>query len=402
MRRSLWSVAVIAGAAGIALATVSHAGAAGRQPAAGKPIVIGAAIGISGILAPYDAPPYEGIKMYADKLNASGGLLGRKITFVTRDMRSKNDQAARAAQAVIDAGANLLLVPCDPDFAAPGGTVGQSRGVLTFSLCQASTRWGVKTIGPLAYTPSHGVFLEGYVMAEWAAMKRGWKKAFVIREKSWSYTKDATTGFTNRWKTLPGTKTVGQDDLAYDDTSIAATITRIKSAKPQPDLIYLGSQTPEASGWIRQIRAAGINVPILSDMAMDGSYWLGAVKKLSNFYYPAAGSIFGDDPDPKINTFVKQFTAATHKKPQTSYVLFGPALLQIYVDAVKRAGTTDSQKVHEALDKFRNVPTLVGKTTYTPQAHIVLDRPMRIMQVQNGKMGYLEMWNVKKAPTLNG
>lgn len=378
-------------------------GIAQGSGAAPKPIVIGAAIGVTGILAPYDVPPYQAMKLEAEKINKSGGLLGRQIKFVLRDMRSKSSLAPRAAQTVIDAGAELLLVPCDPDFAAPGGTVGQARGVVTFSLCQASPRWGVESIGPLAYTPSQTVYLEGYVMAEWAALKKKWTKAFVVREKSWSYTKDACTGFQNRWKELAGSKgTVGQDDVAYDDTSIAATITRIKSAKPQPDFIWLCSQTPEAAGWIRQMRAAGLNQPILSDMAMDGDYWLGAVKKLSNFYYPAAGSVFGDDPSATINTFVKTFTKTTGAKPATSYALFGPALMQIYATAVKRAGSTDPQKVAKALDSFKNVPTLVGQTTYTPQVHIVLDRPMRIMQVQSGKMGYLEMWKVRKAPKLDG
>jgi len=376
-------------------------GASGKKSA--DPIVIGAAIGITGILAPYDVPPYQGIKLEADKINKRGGLLGRQIKFVTRDMRSKLSEAPRAAQTVINQGAVLLLVPCDPDFSAPGGTVGQARGVVTFSLCQASPRWGVQSIGPLAYTPSHTVYLEGYVMAEWAALKKKWSRAFVVREKSWSYTKDACTGFQNRWNQLAGKAgTVGQDDLAYDDTSIAATITRIKAANPAPQFIWLCSQTPEAAGWIRQMRAAGLNQPILSDMAMDGNYWLGAVKRLSNFYYPAAGSIFGDDPSPAINNFVKEFTKSTKAKPQTSYALFGPALLQIYAAAVKKAGTTDAQAVAKALNSFKNVPTLVGQTTYTPEVHIVLNRPMRIMQVQNGRMGYLQVWKVRKAPKLNG
>jgi branched-chain amino acid transport system substrate-binding protein len=365
------------------------------------PIVIGGAVGISGILAPYDKPPYQAAQLEAKKINQAGGIDGRQIKFVTRDMRSKNNEAPRAAQAVIDSGAKLLLVPCDPDFAAPGATVGQSKGVITFSLCQASSRLGPKSVGPLVFTPSHVVFLEGYVMAEWAAMQKHWKNAFVVREKTWSYTKDACTGFQNRWDGLGGA-TVGRDDLAADDTSIASTITAIKAASPKPEFIWMCSQTPEAAAWIRQIRAAGITQPILSDMAMDGDYWLNAVKNLSDFYYPAAASIFGDDPDATVNNYVKQFTQSTGSKPETSYALFGVALMQLYQEAVKRAKSTDGTAVQKALETFKDVPTLVGKTSYTSEAHIVLNRPMRIMQVQNGKMGYLQMWEAKKSPTLDG
>jgi branched-chain amino acid transport system substrate-binding protein len=396
---------VVAG--GLVLATGLTAGCGSTASSSGDsktgPITIGGAVGISGILAPYDEPPYQAAQLEAKRINAAGGIDGRHIKFLTRDMRSKNNEAPRAAQAVIDAGAKLLLVPCDPDFAAPGSTIGQSRGVLTFSLCQASSRIGPKSVGPLAFTPSQIVFLEGYVMAEWAAMEKHWTHAFVVREKTWSYTKDACTGFQNRWDEVGGAgSTVGRDDLASGDTSIASTITRIKAANPKPDFIWMCSQTPEAASWIRQIRAAGINQPILSDMAMDGDYWLNAVKGLSNFYYPAAGSVFGDDPEPKVNEFVKQFTAKTGKKPQTSYALYGVALMQLYQEAVKRAGSVDGPAVQKALDGFKDVPTIVGKTSYSPDAHIVLNRPMRIMQVQQGKMGYLQMWEAKKSPTLDG
>lgn len=378
----------------------SSSSSSGDSGKASGPLKIGGAVGITGILAPYDKPPYQAAQLQAKTINAQGGINGQQVEFVTRDMRSDSKQAARAAQSVIDEGAKMLAVPCDPDFAAPGATVGQARGIITFSLCQASSRLGPKSVGPLVFTPSQVVFLEGYVMAEWASMEKKWSKAFIVREKSWSYTKDACTGFENRWNALQPQGTVGRDDVANDDTSIAATITRIKAANPQ--FIYMCVQTPEAGAWIRQIRAAGLKQPILSDMAMDGDYWLNAVKGLSNFYYPAAGSVFGDDPDKKINTFVSDLTKDTGEKPQTSYALFGAAMMEIYAEAVKRAGSTDSQKVLDALNGFKDVPTLVGKTSYDANTHIVLDRPMRIMQVQNGKMGYLQTWQVKKAPTLAG
>lgn len=396
--------AIVATATSLALiGTIAACGGSSSGGGSKKesgPLKIGGAIGLTGILAPYDKPPYQAAQLEAKKMNAAGGINGQQVEFVTRDMRSDTKEAARAAQSVIDAGAKMLVVPCDPDFAAPGATVGQSKSVVTFSLCEASSRLGPKSVGPMFFTPSHVVFLEGYVMAEWASMEKKWTKGFVFREKSWSYTKDACTGFQNRWDELQPNGTVGRDDVANDDTSVAATITRIKAANPQ--FIYMCVQTPEAAAWVRQIRAAGLNQPILSDMAMDGDYWLNAVKNLSDFYYPAAGSIYGDDPDKRINDFVAHFTKETGAKPQTSYSLFGTAMMEIYREAVKRAGTTDSQKVVDALQGFKDVPTIVGKTSYSPEAHIVLDRPMRIIQVQKGKMGYLSTWQVKKAPTLAG
>lgn len=363
------------------------------------PITIGAAVALTGINEPYDKPPLEAMQLAADELNAKGGIDGRKVEFIVRDMRSETNQAARAANAVIDEGADLLLLPCDPDLAAPGASVGQDQGILSFSLCQASTRVGPQSIGEYVFTPSQAVYLEGYVMAEWASMAKKWKNAYVIRDKSFTYTIDACTGFLNRWKSLGG-NVIDIADVHNEDSSIASTITDIKETNPE--FVYICSQTPGEATWLRQIRAAGVDQPILSDMAIDGTYWLKSVPNLSDFYYPAAASIFGDDPEPRVNEFVDKIKSETGAPPDTSYSLFGPALLDIYKTAVEEAGTTDSSKLVEALEKFKKVKTIVGDTTYTKEAHIALDRPMRIMQIQNGKISFLQMWQIRQPPTLEG
>lgn len=360
-------------------------------------LIIGAAVALSGVQAPYDEPPLEAMKLAAEKINEDGGMLGRQIEFVERDMRSDPSQAGRAAQAVIEEGADLLVVACDADFGAPAATEGQRAGILSISLCAGSSKFGPQSIGPLAYTTSHAVELEGASMAEWAN-DQGWGDAFVMRDTSLSYSVDACEGFQESWEGVGGT-TSGQEDLSNEDQSIAATITKIKEANP--DLVYICSFPPGAASWIRQIRAAGIDQPILSDMAMDGTYWLDAVPDLSDFYYPAAGSKYGDDPDQEVNDFFEQFEARTGEEPETLYALYGKALMDIYAEAVTRADTTEGQAVADELDQFVDVPTIVGGTTYTPEVHIVLDRPMKIMEVQNGTPGYLETWEIQEPPTLD-
>ncbi len=65
----------------------------------------------------------------------------------------------------------------------------------------------------------------------------------------------------------------------------------------------LCTMMPGAVSAIKQIRAAGIKSMILNGSGVDGSYWLNAVPDLSNFYVPVQGSIYGDDPNPKVNEF---------------------------------------------------------------------------------------------------
>jgi branched-chain amino acid transport system substrate-binding protein len=371
------------------------------QASSGEPIVVGAPIALTGWNAAYDGPPWAAFKLAAEKVNEEGGIDGRELKFIVRDMRSDTAQAGVTANSVIDEGAELLLVPCDPDLGAPGALVGQERGVLTFSLCEASTKAvGPQAIGGLTYTPSQAAYLEGYVMAEFGMQKKSAKTAYVIQDTEGTYNLDVCKGFENRYPEIGG-DIVGLDKVKNEDKSIPSTITNIKNENP--DAIFICSFPPGAASWIRQIRAAGLEQPILSDMAMDGTYWLNAVPDLSEFFYPSAASIYGDDPNPKVNDFVKAFTQEEGEKPETAYSLFGASILELFQTAVERAGgTTDGQALADELDKFEEVSTLVGATSYTPEIHIVLDRPMLIMQIQNGKPSYLETWEVEKSPGLSG
>jgi branched-chain amino acid transport system substrate-binding protein len=392
-------------------ATTSEGGGAASSGAVetstsggGKPIIVGAAIAQTGPEAPFDVPPTQAFQQAAEEVNAAGGILGRQVQVIVRDMKSDPSLGGRVAQDLIDAGAEMLLVPCDPDLGAPGAIVGQQKGILVFSLCEASARFGPQGIGPLVFTPSHITYLEGYVMAEWANMEKGYTHAFMIADKTFSgYNLEVCKGFEKRWKELAGDAgLVGTDTVSSSDTSIAATITRIKNASPAPDFIFMCSEPPSSPGWLRQIRAAGLDIPVLLDMAQDGNYWLKAVPNINDIYYPSAASIYGDDPSPDVNDFVKTFTEKQGNPPDTAYSLFGAAVMDLWKQAVEKAGTTEGAAVQKVLETFNKVPTIVGDTTYTGTSHIALDRPMEIMQVQNGKISYLETWQVKQAPTLTG
>src|ERR1700733_10487651 len=67
------------------------------------PIKIGAAIGVTGSMQPYDYEAYTTAEMAADDINAAGGIDGRKIQFVLTDAWARGghsgDQQGRAGHA---------------------------------------------------------------------------------------------------------------------------------------------------------------------------------------------------------------------------------------------------------------------------------------------------------------
>src|SRR5690606_24983138 len=144
--------------------------------------------------------------------------------------------------------------------------------------------------------------------------------------------------------------------------------------------LLLSTLTPAGPAALRQIRAAGLEMPVLSAEDMDGDYWLEAVPNLSNFYFVAMGSMFGDDPRPEVNRFVKMFEEKYGHHPTTAHTLTGYDAIQGIAKAIERAGSTDGAALKAELEKFEDEPMLAGPTSFTAKRHINFHRPMVVMQ----------------------
>jgi branched-chain amino acid transport system substrate-binding protein len=365
-----------------------------------KPIVIGFATAMTGWIAPYD----NGVKaaeMAIDEINAKGGLLGRKLVSVYSDTKSDRAQGAKAGLDVIQKGADLVVVTCDYDMGAPAGLEAARAGKVAWSLCAEDAKFGVQGVGPLAFTAAEAAQLQGASLAEWAYKNKGIKNPYVLLDTSVEYNKSVCFGFDVAWKALTGAEPKGRDTFKNADPSVASQVTRIKGATPVADAVVLCSYAPGGASATRQLRAAGISAPILAATAMDGNFWLDAVPNLSDFYYPVLGSVYGDDPDPAINDFLKKYQAKYNAAPAESHTLAGYALMQLYAAAVTKANSTDAKAVTAAAETFKDQPTLLGPYSFSPELHIQTKYRFTIMSVENGKHKSVENWTSQTPMTTN-
>lgn len=369
--------------------------------ASAKDIVVGFANAKSGWVEAYDTPARRAALIRIDEINAAGGLLGNKIKVIETDTKSDRAQSAKAGLEALDAGADLLVVSCDYDFGAPAALEAQKRGKVSFFLCAEDIKAGIQGVGKNAFSASVLAAVQGATMAEWSHAKRKVRNAYVLLDSTIEYDKGICTGFDWMFKQLPGTKLLGQDTFKNGDASIAAQISRIKALPQPPDAIMLCSYIPGAASAVRQIRAAGINALILNGAAVDGSYWLDSVPGLSNFVVPVQGSIYGDDPNPKVEEFNKAFAAKWGARPSSTYVYPGYVLIDLWAKAVERAKSPDAAKVTAELEKMKDEPTLFGSRTFTPQIHHQNQARLLISEIKNGKPGIVDQWTISKPVPLD-
>jgi branched-chain amino acid transport system substrate-binding protein len=383
---------------GLGVAAGLMASSAVGANAASDTIKIGLVMPYSGWFQPIDEGTIKGAELAVDDINAKGGVIGKKLKIISFDMKSKPPLGANGAIQLISQGAKLIIVPSDFDFGGPGAFVAQQKGVVTMAGA-SDPKFGAKGIGKFAFSMSNASFAEGATLAEWTYKKKGWKKAYVLLDNTISYTKTLCAGFKTRFKQLGGDKALlGDDKFMNKDPSIATQITRIKSLPQKPDVIMLCSYAPGGPSAIRQLRAAGINTPIVTGNSMDGDYWLGAVPKLSNFYVTNFGSKYGDDSDPKVNAFFQRYKKKFGSPSTTSYSIRGYSMVQAFAIAVQRAGTTNGNAVVAQLDKFNKEPLMIGPTTFTATHRIGVKRPVTIMKATNGKFSFVTRFAPEVVP----
>lgn len=381
----------------IAAASVS---AQAQQPAqqSGE-VLVGLAVSHTGFMSQFDVPNTNAVMMRIDEQNAKGGLLGRQIKTVVRDARSNVQEAARVGTEVTAMNPVLLAVTGTYDIGAASALPAQAKKIIAFSLSAADPKMGTAT-GPYSFTANGAAQSEGILMAEWGFKTKGFKTAYMLEDLQLEYTRSACAGFQHGFRRVAGDAGfLGKDTFRNADPSIAAQITRIRALPKQPDVIFICTLPPGGPSAIRQIRAAGIDTPIMSVVAMGGgvSGWLGTVPNLSNVYLPSLMSLNGDDPRPEVRAFLANYEKR-FGPPPTAYIGFGYSFMDGWIKAVERAGSFDADKVLAEFHKFKDEPLLIGATTYSKDVHFQVNQPRVILEIQNGKQSSLGVFRAEWIP----
>ena len=341
-------------------------------------------LALTGVISFYDQPNLAGAQIAVDQINKKGGVLGRPFKIISADTKSDLGLIAGVANGLIEKGADLMIPTLDYDFGGPSARAASAKQIPAISEA-GDSRFGLQGIGRYLFNqfPSGS---EAAIGATWAWGK-GWRHPFVLEDPSISYSKTFFENFKYSWGKLGG-KLAGEATFMNSDQSIATQISQLKSLVDQKkvDFIFMGSYAPGGASATKQIRAAGINLPIIGGAGFDGTFWLGAVPNLKNFYVVAGGVTTGGDPN-KLRAAVYAAYKKKFKKdaPLGEQTLNGYSAVYAFKIAIQRAKSVDGPKVLAQLEKFRNEKLPIGNITWTPTCHISKLRSLPIVTFAGNK-----------------
>jgi branched-chain amino acid transport system substrate-binding protein len=399
-RRSWGAVGGLALVVAVAVAVVGVTTASGAKSAK-KPIVIGFAADLSGQMAPFDNPALTAAKLEVAKINAAGGVNGAKLRIVACDTQnSKPDVSKSCVNNVVSKGAVIGMVTCDVDFATAAIQQFLAKKMLTIAPCIGTDQMGPKrfgALGKLAFSYGNVAQDEGAAMAEYAYNVKHWTTAVTVTDNVIVYFKNIVQAFTSRYKQLGG-KIVDAESFTSFDKTIGSVVSRVNQQKA--DVIVTSTGFADWPAFMAGIRSLNNQTPIMNSWAGDGTFWYPKSPPVSNYWYVTYASVFGDDPSALVKRMIGQLNNVK-QPPATGGFVTGAASIDGIAAAVKLAkGSTNGAVLAAIMQRFKGLPTISGRVSFSPTLHSVFGRAYRVMEVQNSKPKFVQLYTAKKLGTL--
>jgi branched-chain amino acid transport system substrate-binding protein len=369
----------------LTVAAVIGLAASVPQAQAADPIKITALYNLSaGGLASIDGPSLNGAKLKAKEINDAGGLLGGRMIEITA-IDTKNDlkeAATGAKRAVSVDGLVAGIGHSDTTFALASAPLFQSQGI-PFVTSGATAPELPDMVGDQMFMACFGDDVQAHAMAEYAYNTLGVKSVVMWTDNAMDYTKGLSKFFENRFTELGG-KVLLNDIYMTEDKDFSALVSRLK-ANADAQAVFASSGPDTAGIIIKQIREAGINLPILGGDGYDTDL-ISTVPgpELSNNVYFTTHAYVGLDTGP-ANAFRSGYQEAYGGPPENAFAALGYDAMGLVADAIKRAGSTDYAAVTKALAETSGYEAVTGNIAFKNGSHVP-SKPVAVMYVEKGKV----------------
>lgn len=350
-----------------------------------EPIRIGAFLSVTGPAAFLGDPEQKTLEMVVERINAEGGVLGRKLQLVAYDDGGDAEKARTFAK--------RLLEQDRVDVIIGGSTTGTTMAVVPL-VEEAQTPFISLAGAVVIVEPA-----KKWVFKTPHTDRMACEKIFVdmqARKLSKVALISGSGGFDKSMraeclKVVPryGIEVVADETYGAADTDMTAQLTKIRASSAQAVLNAGFGQGPAIV--TRNYRQVGLTLPLYQSHGVASKEYV----KLSGpaaegVRLPAAALLVPElladkDPQKPIVTAYKRDYETRYKTDVSTFGGHAYDGLMLAVGAIKRAGSTDKAKVRDALESTRGYVGTGGVVNMSASDHMGLDLSAFLMlEVKNG------------------
>lgn len=343
-------------------------------------IRIGSMFELTGAAAEYGISMNDAVKMAVAEINDAGGVDGKTIEIIERDIASDEAQASQAALSLVaDENVSTIIGPAlTGTFQAAIPAANQYEVPI---ISPSATDDGVLqddngNVHPYAFRTSFTNSFQGGALAQFANENLNASKAVVFGDNSSDYAQGLTQTFQDAFVG----EIVAIENFTSDQTDFSATLTNI--ANMNFDVLYLPGYYEQAGPIVKQAREMGIDQPIIGPDGLGNTRMvdLAGTENMNDVYYTSHFVVESDDP--AVQEFVQNYKDFTGNDPD---MFTGLAYDAVYItkEAIERAGSTDPVAVNAEIEKTENFAGITGTYSFDEKHDPV--KTVSIIKIQKGK-----------------
>ncbi|MDR1702649.1 MAG: ABC transporter substrate-binding protein [Sporomusaceae bacterium] len=353
-------------------------------------IRIGANFELTGGVANYGKQCLEGIELAIKEVNDAGGINGKKLRLIVADNKSEPAESTNAITKLIKqdkvsvvlgpaiSSATLATVQVAQDNKVPVITPSGTSEKITFDNGQ---------VRPFIFRTCFIDPLQGTIMATFAQKSLNAKTAVLYIDNSSDYSKGLAKAFEELF-VKNGGQILGQEAYLQKDQDFKSTLTKIKALNP--DVVFLPGYYEEVSKILKQARELGITASFLGGDGWDDPKLveIAGPEALNNSFF--SNHYSSQDTDPNVVKFVAAVKKEYNKEP-SGFIALGYDTAGLLVDALKRANSTDPQKIRDALEQTKDLVLTTSKVTIDSHHNPI--KSAVIIEMKDGKQVFKEKIN---------
>lgn len=320
-------------------------------------VKIGAFLSLTGATSAFGVSASNAIKLATDEANTSGGIDGKQIQLEIEDDQSNTQEVPGIVEHLIkEHKVHALIAEPVSTRAMMAAPVAQQNQTVMIS--SASVKPELTMQGDYIFRACFISSTEGEAIAKFAAERLKAKKVAIILDDKNDYAVVLAGFFADSFKKLGG-EIVSQQKYEANATDLTSQMEAIKTAGP--DIVFAPGFYTTAPLVAREVKRVGIKAILIGSDGWDSPNLMDAGSELFEGVYFANHFWAGSD-DPLVKKFVTDYRAKYGVQPDAGAATAYDAARMLF-DAFRRAKSTESAAVRNALAATKDFPGATGKIT---------------------------------------
>ena len=342
----------------------------------GEDISIGVVLPLTGRSSYASGPPLlQSFELALSEINAAQPN-GVELRFIIEDDQSTVAGAVAAFNKLIDQdGVSVILGPVNSSQAKEVFPIAQENQVVAISPTSAAR--GLSAIGDFVFRVALTTDILIPSGIEVTQTHLGYQRVATMYDETDLFSTDGDASV-QEVLAAKGIEVVATETFQGGDTDFSEQLTQIQSLAP--DVIFVSSLPPEKPGILTQGHALGISAPFIvrtltgADVQAAGAAAEGAMTFIG----------WGTAVDtPGNQAFIENYTTQFGRVP-SNFAARAYATFYILAEAIKRAESTDSAAIRDALASIKDFDTILGKFSFDANGDAVYDP--KVLIVKDGEL----------------